>query len=54
MYDRQIMHHNPRFNLFILHNNLFDNQGSNIYIYICKYIYIDIYININEYKYKEI
>ena len=49
MYDRQIMHHNPRFNLFILHNNLFDNQGSNIYIYIyiiyiCKYIYIDIYI----------
>ena len=46
------MHHNPRFNLFILHNNLFDNQGSNIYIYIyiyiCKYIYIDIY------KYKRI
>ena len=24
------MHHNPCFNLFILHNNLFDNQGSEI------------------------
>ena len=24
----QIMHHNPCFNLFILHNSSFDNQGS--------------------------
>ena len=26
----QIVHHNPCFNLFILHNNSFDNQGSEI------------------------
>ena len=30
VYDSQIVHHNPCFNLFILHNNLFDNQGSEI------------------------
>ena len=30
IYDSQIVHHNPRFNLFILHNNSFDNQGSKI------------------------
>ena len=34
--------HNPCFNLFVLHNNSFDNQGSEINIYI--YIYIYIYI----------
>ena len=28
----QIVHHNPYFNLFILHDNLFGNQGSDIYI----------------------
>ena len=26
--DSQIVHHNPCFNLFILHDNSFDNQGS--------------------------
>ena len=45
------MHHNPCFNLFILHSNPFDNQGSEISkndmflrfdIYIYKYIYINI------------
>ena len=30
LYDSQIEHHNPCFNLFILHNNSFDNQGSEI------------------------
>ena len=30
MYDSQIVHHNPCFNLFKLHNNSFDNQGSKI------------------------
>ena len=25
-----MVHHKPCFNLFILHNNLFDNQGSKI------------------------
>ena len=30
IYDSQIVHHNPCFNLFILHNNLFNNQGSEI------------------------
>ena len=30
IYNSQIVHHNPCFNLFILHNNLFDNQGSEI------------------------
>ena len=30
IYDSQIVHHNPCFNLFILHNNSFDNQGSEI------------------------
>ena len=30
MNDSQIVHHNPCFNLFILHNNSFDNQGSEI------------------------
>ena len=48
-----MVHHNPCFNLFILHSNPFDNQGSEINkndifnvltycVYI--YIYIDIYI----------
>ena len=27
IYDSQIVHHNPCFNLFIRHNNLFDNRG---------------------------
>ena len=27
-YDSQTVHHNPCFNLFVLHNNSFDNQGS--------------------------
>ena len=26
----QIVHHNPCFNLFLLHNNSFDNQGNEI------------------------
>ena len=31
MSHNQIVHHNkPCFNLFILHNNLFDNQGRKI------------------------
>ena len=30
IYDSQIVHYNPCFNLFILHNNSFDNQGSKI------------------------
>ena len=30
MYDSQIVHHNPCFNLFILYNNSFDNQGNEI------------------------
>ena len=30
MYHNQIVHHKPCFNLFILHNNLFDNQGSEV------------------------
>ena len=30
IYHNQIVHHKPCFNLFILHNNLFDNQGSEI------------------------
>ena len=30
VYDSQIVHHNPCFNLFILHSNPFDNQGSKI------------------------
>ena len=30
MYHNQIVHHKPCFNLFILHNNLFDNQGREI------------------------
>ena len=30
MYDSQIVHHNLFLNLFILHNNSFDNQGSEI------------------------
>ena len=30
LYDSQIVHHNPCFNLFILHNNSFDNEGSEI------------------------
>ena len=29
-YSLQIVHHNPCFNLFILHNNSFDNQGNEI------------------------
>ena len=28
--DSQIVHHIPCFNLFILHSNQFDNQGSEI------------------------
>ena len=30
MYHNQIVHHKPFFDLFILRNNLFDNQGSEI------------------------
>ena len=30
LYDSQIVHHDPGFNLFILDNNSFDNQGSEI------------------------
>ena len=30
MYDSQIMHHDSCFNLFLLHNNSFDNPGSEI------------------------
>ena len=30
IYYSQIVHHNPCFNLFILRNNSFDNQGSEI------------------------
>ena len=30
IYDSQIVYHNPCFNLSILHNNSFDNQGSKI------------------------
>ena len=30
IYHKEIVHHKPCFNLFILHNNLFDNQGSEI------------------------
>ena len=30
MYHNQIVHHKPCFNLFVLHNNLFDNQGREI------------------------
>ena len=30
IYDSQIVHHNPCFNLFILHNIPFENQGSEI------------------------
>ena len=30
IYYNQIVHHKPCFNLSILHNNLFDNQGSKI------------------------
>ena len=30
IYDSQIVHHNPCFNLFILHNIPFDNQGNEI------------------------
>ena len=28
IYDSQIVHHNPCFNLFILPNDSFDSQGS--------------------------
>ena len=31
IYHSQIVHHNTRFNLFILHNSSFDNKGSEIY-----------------------
>ena len=30
IYDSQIVDHNPCFNLFMLHNNSFDNQGSEV------------------------
>ena len=30
MYDSQIVHDNPSFNLFLLYNNSFDNQRSEI------------------------
>ena len=30
MYHNQMVHHKSCFNLFIPHNNLFDNQGSEI------------------------
>ena len=65
MYHNQIMHYKPCFNLFIPHNYLFDNQGSEInkdnifctfqhnviYIYIFIYIYIYIYLYIYLYIY---
>ena len=38
MIVNQIVHHNPCFNLFILYNNSFDNQGSEInknHIFLC-------------------
>ena len=57
IYDSQIVHHNPCFNLFILHNNSNDSQGSKInkneiflrfdilsFTYVSIYIYIYIYI----------
>ena len=28
--NSQLVHHNPCFNLFILHNNSFDNRGSEL------------------------
>ena len=39
LYHNQIAHHKPCFNLFILHNNLFDNQGSklNKNVYFCTF-----------------
>ena len=30
IYNSQIVHHNPCFNLFILHNDSFESQGSEI------------------------
>ena len=30
IYDSQVVHHKPCFNLFILRSNPFDNQGSEI------------------------
>ena len=30
IYDSQIVHHNPHFLLFILHNSSFDSQGNEI------------------------
>ena len=30
VYHNQILYHKPCFNLFILHDNLFDKQGSEI------------------------
>ena len=47
IYDNQIVHHNPCFNLFILHKKLFANQGSEINKNIYIYIYIYIIRNIN-------
>ena len=45
VFDSKIMHNDSWFNLFILHNNSFDNQRSEyIYIYIYIYIYVYIYI----------
>ena len=29
-YDSQLVHYNPCFNLLIIHDNSFDNQGSEI------------------------
>ena len=50
------MHHNPCFNLFILHNNSFDNEGgeinkNEIYIYIYIYIYMCVYVYMYIYMY---
>ena len=47
MYHNQIVHHKlPCFNLFILHNNLFDNQGSDINKYIfCSFPHTVFYEN---------
>ena len=45
IYDSQIVHHNPCFNLFILHNNPFDNQGSKIkttFFYVLTYCLLKI------------
>ena len=60
MYHNQIVHRKPCFNLLILHNNLFDNQGSeinknNIFLrfdilsFIKNFLLTTIYIHIHKY-----